>query len=137
MNDSAIPTPTAAELEILQVLWEKHPESVRFVNEAINRRRAPDQKELGYTTTLKQMQVMLDKGLLVRDVVDKNHLYRPALNRETTQTRVISDLANLAFNGSASSLVLRVLGSGQTTPEELAQIKELIQSIENQQNKAV
>ncbi len=125
------PTPTDAELEILQVLWGKSPESVRYVNECVNRRRAGEQKEIGYTTTLKQMQVMLEKGLLQRDIVDKNHLYRPALPREATQIQTIRDLAALAFDGSASSLVLRALGSGQTSPEELEKIKALIREMED------
>ena len=125
------PTPPDAELEILQVLWGKSPESVRYVNECVNRRRAGEQKEIGYTTTLKQMQVMLEKGLLQRDIVDKNHLYRPALPREATQIQTIRDLAALAFDGSASSLVLRALGSGQTSPEELEKIKALIREMED------
>lgn len=130
MQESTKPVPTDAELEILQVLWGKSPESVRYVNDTINSRR-PAEQQVGYTTTLKQMQVMLDKGLLQRDVVDRNHLYQPAVNRETTQTQVVRELADLAFDGSASSLVLRALGSGLTTPEELAQIKALIQKIED------
>lgn len=132
-EERQIPVPTDAELEILQVLWHKHPESVRYINESINQRRPPEQ-QVGYTTTLKQMQVMLDKGLLLREVVERNHLYRPALSREITQVQVVRDLADLAFDGSASSLVLRVLGSGQTTPEELEEIKALIRQIEAQQH---
>ncbi len=131
MHTQHPPTPTDAELEILQVLWGKSPESVRYVNECVNRRRAGEQKEIGYTTTLKQMQVMLEKGLLQRDIVDKNHLYRPALPREATQIQTIRDLAALAFDGSASSLVLRALGSGQTSPEELEKIKALIREMED------
>lgn len=132
-EERQIPVPTDAELEILQVLWHKHPESVRYINESINQRRPPEQ-QVGYTTTLKQMQVMLDKGLLLREVVERNHLYSPALSREITQVQVVRDLAELAFDGSASSLVLRVLGSGQTTPEELEEIKALIRQIEAQQH---
>lgn len=133
MEDEKIPVPTDAELEILQTLWAKSPESVRYINESINARRAAD-KQVGYTTTLKQMQVMLDKGLLEREVVDRNHLYRPAQPRETTQMQVVRDLADLAFDGSASSLVLRALGAGQTTPEELEEIKALIRQIEEQRH---
>ena len=124
-----LPTPTDAELEILQALWAKQPETVRYVNEQVNRRRDPDQ-QVGYTTTLKQMQVMLDKGLLKREIMDKNHLYSPALQQEVTQNQVILDLAAKAFEGSASSLVMRAIGSGQATPEELKQIKALIEAIE-------
>ena len=124
-----LPTPTDAELEILQALWAKQPETVRYVNEQVNKRRGPDQ-QVGYTTTLKQMQVMLDKGLLKREIMDKNHLYSPALQQEVTQSQVILDLAAKAFEGSASSLVMRAIGSGQATPEELKQIKALIEAME-------
>jgi predicted transcriptional regulator len=132
MNDHQIPVPTDAELEILQVLWGNPGESVRFVNETINQRR-PSEQQVGYTTTLKQMQVMLDKGLLTREIEGRNHLYKAAQSRETTQTKVVQEMADLAFNGSASSLVLRVLGDGHTTAEELEQIKALIRQIEAQQ----
>lgn len=132
MQEQELPVPTDAELEILQILWAKNPETVRYVNEHINRRRDAGQ-QVGYTTTLKQMQVMLDKGLLVRDIVERNHLYAPATNRETTQTQVLRELADLAFDGSATSLALRALGSGQTTPEELEQIKAMIRQLESQQ----
>lgn len=130
MQTQHTPVPTDAELEILQILWSKSPESVRYVNECVNRRRAGGQKEIGYTTTLKQMQVMLEKGLLQRDIVDKNHLYRPAISREVTQTQVIRAVAGLAFDGSASSLVLRAIGSGETSLEELEKIKALIAEME-------
>lgn len=134
MYNENIPVPTDAELEILQVLWGKPGESVRFVNETINQRRSPEQ-QVGYTTTLKQMQVMLDKGLLVREIDNRNHLYTAAQSQEDTQAVVVREVTNLAFDGNASSLVLSALGSGNTTPEELAQIKALISQIEAQQKK--
>jgi BlaI family transcriptional regulator, penicillinase repressor len=129
MHNESIPVPTDAELEILQVLWNAPNESVRHVNETINQRRAEAQK-VGYTTTLKQMQVMLDKGLLMREVEGRNHLYSAAQSRDITQTKVVQEVADLAFNGNATSLALHALGSGKTTQEELEQIKALIQSIE-------
>lgn len=132
MSDLQTPVPTDAELEILQVLWGKSPETVRYVNDTLNGRRPADW-QVGYTTTLKQMQVMLDKGLLTRDIVERNHLYAPAVDRAQTQARVVQDLADLAFDGSASSLVLRALGSGQATAAELAEIKALIEKMEAQQ----
>jgi predicted transcriptional regulator len=131
MNEQQIPTPTDAELEILQALWAKHPESVRYVNDLINSRRNPEQ-HVGYTTTLKQMQVMMEKGLLTREIIERNHLYSPAQEQKETQAQVVQELADLAFEGSAYSLVLRALGSGQTTPEEMAKIKAFIQEIEQQ-----
>jgi BlaI family transcriptional regulator, penicillinase repressor len=133
MKHITIPVPTDAELEILQVLWAKPEESVRFVNETINKRRNPEQ-QVGYTTTLKQMQVMMDKGLLIRTIENRNHLYRAAQSQETTQAVVVQEVANLAFDGNASSLVLRALGSGNATMEELEQIKALIRQMEAQHN---
>ncbi len=132
MQDYQQPVPTDAELEILQVLWGRAGEPVRYVNETINRRRAPEQ-QVGYTTTLKQMQVMLDKGLLSREIVERNHLYSAVQSREAIQSQVVREIADLAFEGSASSLVLRALGSGKTTREELEEIKALIREIEAQQ----
>lgn len=134
MKDITIPVPTDAELEILQVLWGKPDESVRFVNETINKRRNPEQ-QVGYTTTLKQMQVMMDKGLLIRTIDNRNHFYKAAQSQETTQSVVVQEVANLAFDGNASSLVLRALGSGNATMEELEQIKALIRQMEAQHNK--
>jgi predicted transcriptional regulator len=134
MYNENIPVPTDAELEILQVLWGKPAESVRYVNETINQRRSPEQ-QVGYTTTLKQMQVMLDKGLLVREIDNRNHLYTAAQSQEDTQAVVVREVANLAFEGNASSLVLSALGSGNSTPAELEQIKALISQIEAQQKK--
>ena len=125
------PMPTDAELDILQVLWEKNPETVRFVNEALNKKRSSDDKEIGYTTTLKFMQIMLDKGLLTREIVDRSHIYKPAISEEITQTQVLRGVMDAAFKGSATSLVLRALGSSETTPEELEKIKALISQIEN------
>lgn len=127
--------PTDAELEILQVLWENSPQSVRYVNEKLNDKREPIQKEIGYTTTLKTMQLMLDKGLLQRNATERSHLYSPAIAQEITQNQVLTGVMNMAFGGSASSLVMRALGSGETSIEELAQIKNLIASMEQQQQK--
>ncbi len=124
------PMPTDAELDILQVLWEKSPETVRFVNDELNKRRNPEDKEIGYTTTLKIMQLMLDKSLLTREIVERSHIYKPSVSQEVTQTQVLRGVVDTAFGGSASTLVMRALGSGQTKPEDLEKIKALIQEIE-------
>ena len=134
MNENLMtPMPTDAELDILQVLWEKNPETVRYVNEALNKKRQPEDKEIGYTTTLKFMQIMIDKGLLKREIVERSHIYAPAVSQEVTQTQVLRGVMDSAFRGSASSLVLRALGSAETTPEELAKIKAMIAQIEHNQ----
>lgn len=130
-QSGALPEPTKSELEILQVLWQNGPSTVRFVNDTLNEQL----REVNYSSTLKLMQIMLDKGLVRRDVDGKNHVYRPAEQQEVTQARVIRGLATIAFGGSPASLALRALGSGSTSPEELEQIKKLIQQIENEQNK--
>jgi BlaI family transcriptional regulator, penicillinase repressor len=118
--------PTESELEILQLLWDNNPATVRLINDKLNEKR-----EVGYTTTLKTMQNMLDKGLLLREIVEKSHFYRPTLSQETTQAQVLQNVAEAAFGGSTASLVLRAIGEGKTTKEELEQIKALIAALEN------
>ena len=120
------PEPTKSELEILQVLWQKGPSTVRTVNDTLNE----EMRDVNYTSTLKLMQIMLDKGLLLRAIEGKNHIYRPAEQQEIMQTRVIKGLATLAFGGSPASLVMRVLGNGDTSPEELEEIKRMIEQLE-------
>ncbi len=126
LQPGQLPEPTKSELEILQVLWEQGPSTVRTVNDTLNEQR----REVNYSSTLKLMQIMLDKGLLERDIVGHSHIYRPAHPQEVMQAQVLRNVADLAFGGSAASLVLRALGSGQTPPEELEAIKEMIRKIE-------
>lgn len=123
-----VPEPTKSELEILQVLWEKGASTVRTVNELLNEQR----RDVNYSSTLKLMQIMLDKGLLEREITGHIHTYRPAHPREIMQEQVIRNVVNLAFSGSASSLVMRALGSANTAPEELEAIKEMIRKIEQE-----
>lgn len=125
---SGLPEPTKSELEILQVLWHKGPSTVRIVNDTLNE----EMRQVNYTSTLKLMQIMLDKGLLLRTIEGKNHIYRPAEKQEITQSRVIHGLATLAFGGSPASLVMRVLGNGDASPQELEEIKQMIKKIEEQ-----
>jgi predicted transcriptional regulator len=115
------PRPTEAELEILRVLWERGPSTVRQVHEAIAAAR-----ETGYTTTLKLMQIMADKGLVTRDESARTHIYTPRASQESTQRQLVTDLVARAFGGSAAELVLRALSSHTTSDDELAEIRKLI-----------
>ena len=119
MRSPIHPTPT--ELEILDVLWERKKATVREVFEAINRRR-PAQ----YTTVLKLMQIMQEKGLVSRDEKEKAHVYRPAHSQRKTRTQLVSSLLDKAFRGSALSLVQHVLEAKPASREELDAIREMI-----------
>lgn len=125
MSDSKIPKPTEAELEIMQVLWEHGPSTVRFINESLNAKR-----EVGYTTTLKLMQIMTEKGLLKRDTDARTHIYEVAQNQETTQRNLLDNFVDNVFRGSAMQLVVQALGRHNPTDEELNQIKSLLEEIE-------
>jgi len=120
--------PTESELEILQVLWEYGPQSVRFVHENISK-----SKDTGYTTTLKIMQLMLDKDLLARDTSSRSHIYSAKISQDKTQNQLLNSFINKTFRGSASKLVMQALGSHQPSSEELQKIKNLIDQIEKQQ----
>ena len=117
--------PTAAELEILDVLWELGPSTVRDVHGVIDARR-----KTAYTTVLKQMQIMHEKGMVRRDEKDKAHIYKPVRSQQQTQKSLVSDLLERAFRGSALKLVQHVLETKPATPEELAEIRRLIQEAE-------
>lgn len=117
--------PTEAELEILQILWKHGDSTVRFVNGELNKKR-----EVGYTTTLKMMQLMTDKGLLQRDSSNRSHIYQPNISEEDTQKKLLDKLLNTAFGGSAMKLVMQALGNKKTSQEELKEIKTLINKIE-------
>lgn len=117
--------PTEAEYEILTVLWEVGSGSVRQVNKAINRSRPT-----GKTTTLKLMQIMLDKGLLARDQSVRPQVYRPVLSRKQAQGKLMRELLERAFDGSAARMVLHALGTRKTSPEELAEIRGLLDELE-------
>jgi len=125
-NKSLI-TPTASELEILQVLWQHGSQTVRFVNDELNKIR----NDVGYTTTLKIMQNMLDKGILRREVIERSHIYSPVMPESMTQKQLLEEFLDSTYRGSAASLVIQALGHGKTTREELEKIKALIQNIEN------
>ncbi|QDT95927.1 BlaI/MecI/CopY family transcriptional regulator [Gimesia aquarii] len=120
--------PTEVELQILNVLWEDGPLSVRDVHETLLEKR-----ETGYSTTLKMMQVMLEKGLLVRDESVRPQLYQPAQAREETQLQMLDGFAQRVFQGSAMRLVMRMVSSGRLSVEELEEIQRLSQDSEGGQ----
>jgi len=117
-----IPRPTEAELAILRVLWDLGPATVRQVNEQLSAGR----RDVGYTTTLKLMQIMADKGLVTRDESDRSHVYAARASQGQTQRQLVSDLMEKAFGGSASALVLQALNAHPASPAELEEIQRLI-----------
>lgn len=122
------PRPTDAELEILRVLWERGPSTVRQVHESLAAAR-----DTGYTTTLKLMQIMADKGLVTRDESSRTHVYTARASQESTQRQLVNDLVQRAFGGSAAELVLRALASHKTSDEELDEIRRLIDEAREEQ----
>ena len=121
-------SPTESEMEILQILWQNGSCTVREVNEILS-----ENKEVGYTTTLKIMQIMADKAIVLRDTSSRTHIYTAAIDQEKTQNSMLNTFISKTFGGSASSLVLQALGNHQTNDTELQEIKELIEKIENSQ----
>ncbi len=121
------PSPTNAELDILRIVWSLQEATVREVNEALN---AESNKEVGYTTTLKFMQIMHEKGLLSRRKEGKTHIYLPAIDQKETQNSLLDRLIDSAFQGSAMRLVMQALGHRQTSQEELDAIRQLLDDIE-------
>jgi BlaI family penicillinase repressor len=117
--------PTESELEILSILWKNGPSTVRFVNNEMKQN-----KHVGYTTTLKLMQIMTEKGMVERVMESRTHIYYPLARQEDTQVRMLDRLLEIAFGGSASKLVLQALGNHKTSNDELQEIKELIQKLE-------
>ena len=123
------PKPTDSELEILHVLWQHGPATVRAINDHLSQRR---QAEVGYTTTLKILQLMLEKALVRRDDADRSHVYRAAVREQETQGLLLDKFVDATFGGSALKLVMQALGSRQTSADELAQIRRLLNDIEIQ-----
>jgi predicted transcriptional regulator len=117
--------PTDAELNILNILWERGPSTVRQVHNALNRTAVT-----GYTTALKLLQIMTEKGLVVRDESERPQVYRPRLPREQTERQLVGDLLDRAFGGSATRLVMQALAVKKASTEELAQIEKLLNKLE-------
>ena len=128
MTASLPSKPTDSELEILRIIWQHGPSSVRFINDELN-----ENKKVGYTTTLKLMQIMNEKGLLDREEQGRMHIYRATLKAEETQKQLLDRFVETAFGGSAMKLVMQALGKHPTTPEELNELKKLIHKIEKDQ----
>jgi predicted transcriptional regulator len=120
--------PTDGELEILNILWEFGPSTVKFVNEKMN-----EKKETGYTTTLKLMQIMSDKGILERERQSRSHVYRAAYKKSDTQNTLINKLAKSMFGGSSVQLAMQALGNSKASEEELREIKSLLEKIKKKQ----
>ena len=121
--------PTESELEILNILWQKDVATVRDVHEELAK-----SKDVGYTTTLKLMQIMHDKGLVKRDESMRTHVYQPAVNREKTQKHLLNKMIDSLFGGSSTQLVLQALGSGDSkvSAVELEKIQTLIDNLKKQ-----
>lgn len=118
--------PTESELEILQILWKKGAATVRQVNDELSRH-----KEVGYTTTLKLMQIMYEKNLVTRTEEGRYHIYQAAIEEESTQKLLLDRFIDTAFRGSASRMVMQALGNQSVSKDELDEIKAWIETLEN------
>jgi|SRR5688572_18588997 predicted transcriptional regulator len=119
--------PTRSELEILQVLWMNGPSTVRFVNDKLNEQK----REVNYTSTLKLMQIMVEKGILKRDESSMKHVYEPVQEEEKTKSFLLDRFVDSMFQGSASSLLMQLLGNKKTSKKELEKIRQLIEQYNN------
>jgi predicted transcriptional regulator len=120
--------PTESELEILQVLWELKNATVREVNEVLSKSK---NKEVGYTTTLKLMQIMHEKGMLERDMSTRTHVYKPLVSQKDTQQNLLSKMIDTIFNGSSAQLVMQALDNKKSTKEEIELIKKYLDELDN------
>ncbi len=118
--------PTESELSILRVLWKSGPSTVRDVNTSLNLVR-----KVGYTNTLKMMQLMHDKGLLSRDESNRSHIYSPTIEAEDIRSNLLNHVIDTAFEGSTSSMMIHALGNYKASPEEIEAIRSLLNNIES------
>ena len=130
MNRTPAPRPTDAELAILRILWDRGPSTVRQVHEILGRER-----QAAYTTALKLLQIMTEKGLVERDERDRTHIYRARLGEEQTQRQLVRDLVDRAFGGSAAKLVLQALASRRASADELRDIRKAIEHAKSEGEK--
>jgi len=126
--DAQPPRPTDAELAILRVLWDRGPSNVRDVLNALN---AESEEPRAYTTVLRFLQIMTEKGLVVRSDDERTHVYSPRVPAERTQRQMVRDLMDRVFGGSVQELVLQALGSGKVSAAELREIKKLLNKMES------
>ena len=133
-NSSPNTPPTAGELAILQVLWERGPLPVKDIHETLEANKAKDDKPVGYTTVLKLMQLMTEKGLLDREADGRKHIYRAIAEQAPTQDRLLDTFLDRTFSGSAKTLVMRALGKHTPTADELDELKSFIADLERGQN---
>jgi predicted transcriptional regulator len=127
MAKKHLPRPTEAELAILRVLWERGPSTVRDVQQALK-----DQRGTGYTTALKLLQIMTEKGLVRRDDRQRTHVYEAVLPAEATQRQLVRDLLDRAFGGSARQLVMQALSAERASKADLAEIRKLLETLEKE-----
>ena len=127
MNRPTAPRPTDAELAILRILWDRGPSTVRQVHDVLALER-----QAAYTTALKLLQIMTEKGLVERDERDRTHIYRARLSEETTQRQLVRDLVDRAFGGSSSKLVMQALATKRASAEELRDIRKAIDGARNE-----
>ncbi|OGU68366.1 MAG: transcriptional regulator [Stygiobacter sp. RIFOXYC12_FULL_38_8] len=125
MSKKSLLKPTDSELEILQILWQSGPSTVKAVNEKLN-----EKKETGYTTTLKLLQIMYEKEIVVRNEEERSHVYSAAIGEGDIQKALVDRLLESAFSGSATKLVMQAIGNSQTSKEELEQIRAYLTEIE-------
>lgn len=118
--------PTKSELEILQVLWKHGPSTVRFVNDTLNEQK----RAVQYTSTLKLMQIMAEKKMLTRDETNMKHIYAAAMEEQKMKGFLLNRFVDSMFNGSASSLMLQLLGNKKTSQQELEEIKEILKQLD-------
>ncbi len=130
MEEGKKPEPTKSELEILQVLWEHGPSTVRFVNDQLN-----SQREVNYTSTLKLMQIMWEKGILVRDETSMKHIYSVAEEEQKTKAFLLDKFVDAMYKGSASKLIMQLLGNKKTSKEEMDAIRSILTKIESEGKK--
>ena len=126
-QNNAPSEPTKSELEILQVLWEFGPSTVRFVNDQLNEQK----REVNYMSTQKLMLIMLDKGFVTKDASQMTHVYKATADEDKTKGLLLDRVVDNLFNGSASSLMMQLVGNNKLSPQEMEEFKELIKKLDN------